>query len=365
MRIALPARNAWTTGWLRAFALLVLAALAIAGTSILVRLLTTRSPSVEASGSIEVTQSDVAPKVAGRLMALRVRDGAYVRKGQVLAVLERLDPSRNVDQARAALAAAQAQLAIAQGAAGQAGELLGIERRSAPLGVNQARAQLSSATSSYERTQVELGRMQRLVSTGDVPQARLDDATVAFRSAQAQLSNAQDAVALALAAEQNVTVRAYAAASSNGQVEAAHAAVAQARATLAHALDQLREADLIAPYDGYVISHNFEAGELIGAGAPVVTVGDLTHPYAYVFVSETQVPNVRSGMRATAVIDGLPNQTFDGTITEVGSTAEFTPENVQTKAQRIEYLVFRVKIQFNDPAGKLRPGLPIDATIPL
>jgi HlyD family secretion protein len=59
----------------------------------------------------------------------------------------------------------------------------------------------------------------------------------------------------------------------------------------------------------------------------------------------------------------LPGRTFTGTVTEISNTAEFTPENVQTKQQRIEYLVFRVKIQFADTSGALKPGLPADAVI--
>jgi hypothetical protein len=50
-------------------------------------------------------------------------------------------------------------------------------------------------------------------------------------------------------------------------------------------------------------------------------------------------------------------------VTEISNTAEFTPENVQTKQERIEYLVFRVKLQFTDTTGSLKPGLPVDAVI--
>ena len=94
-----------------------------------------------------------------------------------------------------------------------------------------------------------------------------------------------------------------------------------------------------------------------------MTVGDLAHPYVYVYVSETDLPHVRLGTRADLSIDGMPGRTFAGTVTEISNTAEFTPENVQTKQERIEYLVFRVKIQFTDTTGSLKPGLPADAVI--
>ena len=69
-----------------------------------------------ASGTIEVTQSEIAPKVSGRLVALRIGDGDPVRRGEVVAVLEQRIPGLNVDQARATLAAARAQVAAARAA---------------------------------------------------------------------------------------------------------------------------------------------------------------------------------------------------------------------------------------------------------
>jgi len=149
----------------------------------------------------------------------------------------------------------------------------------------------------------------------------------------------------------------------HAQLLAAQAQLEQAHAQLGLAADQVRETRLLAPFDGFVISHNFEVGDLIQPGAAVLTVGDLVHPYAYVYVSESDLPVVKTGMRAETTIDGLPGQTFYGSVTEINDTAEFTPENVQTKEERIEYLVFRVKIQFTDTTGLLKPGLPIDAVI--
>jgi HlyD family secretion protein len=337
-----------------------------------------------------------------------------VKRGQVLAVLEGHDPLLNADQARADVVAASAQVAAAQAAydlqlttyattlrqagegvaiaqsnVGQAGENLGIETNEAAIAVDQARAQIAAAQSAYDHATVDLGRSQRLVATGDLSQQVLDDARSAFVTGAAQLQSAKDALALAETNRRNIQVRRLGLLSSQSQrrqsvssldaargeralVEQRHAQVlaaqgqlAQSRAALALALDQVHETQLAAPFDGYVISHNFEVGDLVQPGAAVITVGDLTHPYVNVYVSETDLPHVRTGLRVGVVIDGMPGRTFAGTITEVSNTAEFTPENVQTKQERIEYLVFRVKIQFTDTTGALKPGLPADAVIPV
>lgn len=367
---------------------------------------------IEASGTIEATESDLGPKVQGRLVDLRVRDGDQVRKGQILAVLERLDPTLNLDQARANVAAARAQVtaaqaaydlqqttyattltqanegvSIAQSGLGQAGENLGIETHAATLAVDQAQAQLGASQSAYNHAKIDLARARSLVSTGDIPQQTLDDATNEYATASAQLQAAHDALALAQANRRNIQIRQLEVLASRSQHRQSIAALesakaerelvaqryaqlltaqgqlAQAGAALGLAQDQVHETRVVAPFDGYIISHNFEVGDLIQPGSAVMTVGDLVHPYVYVYVSETDLPHIKTGMHADVTIDGMPGRTFIGVVTEISNTAEFTPENVQTKEERIEYLVFRVKIQFTDTTGSLKPGLPADAVI--
>ena len=395
--------------------LLVLVAVIVASIIIAVIMSLLRpAAGIEASGTIEATESDVAPKVQGRMLELRVRDGDKVKKGQVLAVLERRDPALDVDQMRANVAAASAQVAgaqaayavqqttyattlaqatdsvsIAQSNVGQASVNLGIETNAASIAVDQARAQIAAAQSAYDHASIDLERVRRLVATGDVSRQTLDDARNAYTSGAAQLQAAKDALALAQVNRRNIQIRQLGVLSSReqhrqsiaalesaqggralvdqrrAQVLAAQGQLAQARAALAIAQDQVRETQLVAPFDGYVISHNFELGDLVQPGSAVMTIGDLAHPYVYVYVSETNLPHVKTGMQVGVTIDGMPGRTFTGTVTEISNTAEFTPENVQTKQERIEYLVFRVKIQFADTTGTLKPGLPADAVIPV
>ena len=76
------------------------------------------------------------------------------------------------------------------------------------------------------------------------------------------------------------------------------------------------------------------------------------------------MPRIKTGMHADVTIDGMPGRTFTGDgDRDQQRPRSSRPENVQTKEQRIEYLVFRVKIQFTDTTGSLKPGLPADAVI--
>ena len=355
-------------------------------------------PSIAASGTLEATESDVSPKVEGRLIDLRVHDGNAVKKGQIVAVMESVDPGLDLAQARANLNAAAAQVGVAQAAydlqrvtyqttlaqagegvaiahsrLGQADENYGIQMHTAALDVDRAQA-------IFDRAKIDLDRARSLVATGDVPQQQLDDATADFKTAKDALATAQanlrtievrqlDVVASREARRQSVATLENAeaerrlVAQRHAELAASQAQRAQAEAALRLAQDHVHETKLLAPFSGFVISHNFEDGDLIEPGSAVLTVGDLVHPYAYVYIAETDLPHVKTGTRASVTIDGIPGRTFEGAITEISDTAEFTPENVQTKEERIEYLVFRVKIQFTDTTGLLKPGLPVDANI--
>ncbi len=349
---------------LRTRLLLAVAVIAVCG-AVAGWYLIRRAPGDEvfASGTIEVIQSDLSPKVEGRLVDLRVNDGDAVKKGEVVAVLERVVPTLSLEQELAQVASAQQQVDVAQSRLGQAGENLGIASSSTVLAIDQAQAQLASAQSAYELASTNLVRARSLVGTGDEPRQTLDDARNAYTASVAQLKAARDAVALAQADRRSVAVNELEVRASRLQRLQAVAALAQARASFGLARNSVEETQLVAPYEGYVISHNFEDGSLIQPGAAVITVGDLEHPYVYVYVSETDLPRIKTGMKAEVSIDGLPGRTFVGTVTEIGTSAEFTPENVQTKEERIEYLVFRIKIQFVDETGTLKPGLPVDAVI--
>ncbi len=80
------------------------------------------------------------------------------------------------------------------------------------------------------------------------------------------------------------------------------------------------------------------------------------------YVPETDIGRVKIGQAARIAVDAFPGRRFEGAISEIGSEAEYTPRNVQTKKERVN-LVFRIKIAVKNPDGVLKPGMPADAEI--
>ena len=144
------------------------------------------------------------------------------------------------------------------------------------------------------------------------------------------------------------------------QVKAAQKRVKQAEAVVEAVKVKLANSRILSPADGVVITKNFEEKEVVGAGAPVITMADLAHPWVYIFVPEPKF--VKLGMKAKISVDSLPGRKFDGEVVRIYEQAEFTPKFIQTRRERVN-LVFRVKVAVDNPALDLKPGMPADVEL--
>jgi membrane fusion protein YbhG len=101
---------------------------------------------------------------------------------------------------------------------------------------------------------------------------------------------------------------------------------------------------------------------MVSPRAPVVTVADLDHVWANVYVDEPTVPRLHVGQTATVFTDAGGGG-LRGTVAFIASKAEFTPRNVQTAEDRSK-LVYRVKVTVDNRDGTLKIGMPVEASIP-
>jgi HlyD family secretion protein len=113
-----------------------------------------------------------------------------------------------------------------------------------------------------------------------------------------------------------------------------------------------------------VLTKSAEPGEVLAAGATVVTIGDLDHPWVRGYVRESDLGKVKLGQKVKVTTDSFPGKTYTGRITFVASEAEFTPKQIQTTEERVK-LVYRIKIQVENPNHELKSNMPVDAEIEL
>ncbi|MEA4945245.1 MAG: efflux RND transporter periplasmic adaptor subunit [Propionicimonas sp.] len=149
--------------------------------------------------------------------------------------------------------------------------------------------------------------------------------------------------------------------STKADVTAAKAKLKQAEAQVELAQVQLAYTIVTAPQAGTVTSVTTNVGQNAAPAKTLLTVLDPASLFARVYVSETEIGNVKVGQDVTLVTDSSTSQ-FKGTVSYIASEAQFTPNTIQTKEQRVK-LVYEVRVRIADDSGTLKPGMPVDVTL--
>jgi HlyD family secretion protein len=293
-----------------------------------------------ASGTVEATEAQLGFMVPGRIDSIRVREGDRVEAGASLASLDRVEAGARRAQAAAALAAAGAQLEE-------------MERGSRREEIAQARAAREAAQQRLADAQLDYQRTDALIRNHVVSQQTFDKAKTALDVARAQADQAEEQYRLVVAGPRRE------------RVEAARAQVAQAEAALRATDAALANMVIRAPFGGVVTVRHREPGEIVGAGAAVVSLMNRDDRWVRIYVSEARIGAVHTGQDATITSDTFQGRTYPGRVVYISSEAEFTPKNVQTEEERVK-LVYAVKVRITgDPAFELKPGMPADVRLAL
>ncbi len=288
-------------------------------------------------GNVDIRQVDLGFRVAGRIASIPFDEGAHVAAGAVLAAL---DPAPLHDQ----LDAAVAQIAVA------GAELDKRRNGNRPQDIAQARAKLADAQASLATAKEDYDRRAGLVKSGAVSQALFDSTVAKYRSAQAEV----DAAAQALSLEQ--------AGYRREDIESARASRQQAEAQAAKAKTDLGDTILRAPNAGTILTRAREPGAIVQAGETVLTLTIDRPMRVRAYIPEPDLSRISPGMAVNVTADGNA-KTYHGTIGAIAPTAEFTPKTVQTEALRSD-LVYRVRVIVNDPDDALRQGAPVTISVP-
>jgi HlyD family secretion protein len=201
-----------------------------------------------------------------------------------------------------------------------------------------------------ERLARDAARAEELFKREVIPLKELDAAKTGRDAAASAVREAEQHLKLL-----KVGPRPYAVRQAQARAEGASAGRALAET-------RLSQSTLYSPLTGLVLSKHAEPGEMLAAGAPVVTVGKMDEVWLRGYIPESELGRVKVGQAARVTVDTWPGRSFEGRISFIASEAEFTPKNVQTEKERVK-LVYRIKITLPNPKGELKPGMPADAVI--
>jgi HlyD family secretion protein len=288
---------------------------------------------------------------AAPIVALYVKEGDHVVKGQTLARLADIQPRADLNAQEASLNSALAD--------SNASEAIG---NSVQQGIQVAEAQVAHDRADLEQKKLDLKRSQELFDGKLIAAQDFEAKKVAYDLAESVLQSSITKVAQAKAAN----------AQAVAQVASAQKKVAQGQAMVQRYGDVLKQYDARAPLDGVVTSLPVRVGETVVpgvqnlVGSTIMTIADMSIITAEVHVDETDIVSVKLDQPADVTIDAIPNRTFKGKIIEIGDTAIVRSTGVaasQSTTSSQEAKDFKVVIALDIPESLVRPGLSCTAKI--
>ncbi len=306
---------------------------------------------VSASGEIRAKEFvDLQSEIAGIITELMVREGDRVQKGDVLLHIDPIQTAADESARRAgyeaALADARAQDFLVMNAEAN------LMRDEASL--RSARAELTQAENNFARAQSKFRRQQQLNEDGLISHDDYEAAQNELQSARSRLEVAKAQVAQienqVQAARNTIEQSRISAAASRARAKSSEADLVKSR-------DQLRKTKLRSPISGVITQLLVEKGERAQPGimsnpeATLMTIADLSVIQAEIKVDETDVVNLSLGDAAKVKVDALPNEVFEGEVTEIGNSP------IKSSGATQEAKDFKVIITLKNPSPKLRPGM--------
>ncbi len=388
--------------------LLLLGAVVLAGT---ILWLHGRNRQSTDDAEVDGHLAPISARITGSVLEVLVNDNQHVNAGNVLVRLDPRDYQARVDQAQAALNAAESQAHAAavgvpltrqtttSGTTGAAAQVSAAQaeyeraevaaREAETSGIVVAQASVNEAVANNQKAQADLARMRPLVAKEEISQQQFDAYVTAANVAAAQLRAAQEQ--LAAARQQAATARAAANSArarvqqaqaglqesranqqqvsvSAAQAQSATAAVGQARANLEAAQLLLSYTTIVAPISGVVTQKTAEPGQIVQPGQGLMVLVPLQDVWVTANFKETQLARVRPGQRAEVHVD-MYGRAIEGHVDSIaGATGARTsllpPENATGNFVKVVQRI-PVKIVFDrlPPGVVLRPGMNVDATI--
>jgi HlyD family secretion protein len=293
---------------------------------------------VSASGEIKPkTYVNIGANAFGKIVKLHVKEGDRVTKGELLAQLENVQSSADVNATRASVQAAVTDAAAADAA------------------LNTSLADLNRAKSDAVHAKLDWDRAQGLYGAALIAKQDYDVKKAAWESADAGLAQAEARVAQAKAQKDSMDKH-----------------ITQNQANLTRVSDVLQKTTYEAPFNGVITNLPVREGETVvigiqnSPGSTLMTIADMSVITSEVKVDETDIVNVRLGQPADVTIDAIPHKIFHGIVSEIGDNAIVRSTGVATSqatSTSEEAKDFKVVVTLTDPPADLRPGLSSTAKI--
>ena len=283
-------------------------------------------------GEADAPEVRVSGKIPGRISMFLVDEGNYVHAGDTLVIVESPELNAKMEQATAAEQAAQAQNKKAKKGA----------RRELIMGAYEM---YQKSLVGVDITKKSFDRVQRLFDKGVVPAQKRDEAEAMYKAAVATANAAKSQYEMAKnGAEQE-------------DKEAALALVDRARGAVNEVKSYMNETTLIAPSDGEISEIYPNRGELVGTGAPIMSIVDLSKIHFNFNVREDLLANIKMGTILKVKIPALNNKVIDVKVNYIKAMASYATWKATKTTGQFDVKTFEVRAEPTKTVDDLRPGM--------
>ena len=323
---------------------------------------TRRSSDLELIGTVDANEVLVSSKIPGRIQTLTVDEGQDVKAGDLIAVIE----SQDLQAAR------QAAEATASSQKFKLGETVETERETrgetgsatvnAAAMVSSSKAALAQAQANYAHQQADTTRTVALAQQGIMSAEAKDDAETSLQAAKAAVDAARENVAAAEASLRQARAHEMLTNVAARTVDETRDQAANARALAAEAKVELGYTQVFAPVSGKVNVRAARQGEVVAAGATIVTIMDLAETWVYAPLPETQADAVQLGDSLRVVMPS--GATVWGKVISKASEADFATQRDINGSPKRDIETVQIKLLIDNPGERFVPGMTADVFVP-
>jgi HlyD family secretion protein len=307
---------------------------------------------VTASGEIKPKNYiNIGANAQGELKEILVKEGDRVRKGQLLARIENVQPEADVEAQRATLASAEADSAASEA-----------QVKASDENIRTMATQIEKDKADLERMKADFDRSDALYKEKLLAKQDYDLRKFTYEAQLATIKQSEQRLVQARAQREQ----------SAAGLASAQKRIAQNKAVLVRFNDLLEKHNAFAPINGVITNLPVRTGEIVvpgvqnSAASTIMTIADMSLITAEVKVDETDIVNVKLDQVADVTIDAIPNKTFKGHVTEIGNTAILRSTGLaasQSAVSSQEAKDFKVVVALDNPPDEIRPGLSCTAKI--
>ena len=311
-------------------------------------------------GTVDANEVLVSAKIPGRIQTLTVDEGQDVKAGQLIAIIESEDLQAARKAAEATAASQKWKLTETMETERQDRGETGSATVNAEALVKAAQAALAQAQANYEHQQADTSRIVALAQQGIMSAQARDDAATSLQAAKAAVDAARENVSAAEASLRQARAHELLTTVAARTVDSTRDEVANARALAEQAKVELGYSQVFAPVSGKVNVRAARQGEVVSAGAPIVTIMDLTQTWIYAPLPETQADAVQLGDWLDVIMPS--GVKIKGKVINKSAQADFATQR-DVSARKRDIKTVQLKLLIDNPDERFVPGMTAEVYI--